>query len=190
MPDAVSILCVEPSTMFSDFIPDRFTVYNSPLEEIPLQDESVDVVLNLAALHHIEARDCVFDEWARLLKPGGRIVIGDVAAGSDNAAFLNEAVNAYTPGGHDGSFIESGYLTKEFHMRGFIDCKEALESYQWTFESEDEMVTFSRLIFGMVNAQPLQVADAIRRYLNPQISVKTGEASYDWSLHFFKAYKS
>jgi ubiquinone/menaquinone biosynthesis C-methylase UbiE len=43
-------------------------------EELPFADESFDLVLGHAVLHHIPHLERAFDEFRRVLRPGGRIV--------------------------------------------------------------------------------------------------------------------
>ena len=182
------IVCVEPSKQFASFIPEHFDVINSALDDICLPDCCADAVLNLAALHHIPDRTQVFDEWTRLLKPGGRMVLGDVDINEANAGFLNIAVNKFTPGGHEGIFLDAGELTTEFEKRKFSALKEGLESYTWAFDTEEIMVQFSRLLFGMVKGSREDVANAIRKHLGVTLG-EAGSTSYPWSLRFFSAVK-
>lgn len=188
-PDSANLICLEPSPIFTCSIPKRLKVLQTPFHEVPLTDESVDVVLNLAALHHIEIRDEVFNEWARVLKPGGRVVIGDVAQASGNGDFLNDSVDQLTPGGHKGVFLEEGYLTNAFSMRGFTNCTEGMERYTWNFKDEEAMITFSAKIFGMVNGSREQIKASIDRYLEPKCGGNLSGARFAWSLRFFKGFK-
>lgn len=188
-PGSADILCLEPSTIFSDLIPSHFEVLHAPLHQIQIGDESVDVVLNLAALHHIELRDEAFDEWVRVLKPGGRIVVGDVPQGSRTGDFLNDVVHRLTPGGHEGVFLEEGYLTNAFTNRGLTGCVEGTESYTWNFKDEAEMIAFSAKIFGMINGSYGDIKAGIEKYLQPEYSIEESRACYEWSLRFFKGTK-
>jgi len=43
-------------------------------EELPFEDQSFDLVLGHAVLHHLPAPDRAFAEFHRVLRPGGRIV--------------------------------------------------------------------------------------------------------------------
>lgn len=47
------------------------------LDALPVEDESVDVVTCALALCHIADLDAAFDEFARVLRPGGTVVVSD-----------------------------------------------------------------------------------------------------------------
>ncbi|MBC7980566.1 MAG: class I SAM-dependent methyltransferase [Armatimonadetes bacterium] len=189
LPACARIICVEPSPLFSSLIPGSFEIINAPLGEIPLPDGVADAVLNLAALHHVNERQNTFEEWTRLLRSGGRIVLGDVEEGSSNAAYLNNTVDQFTPGGHDGKFIKPGELTEAFSSLPYENPEEALEAYEWIFRDHMTMVSFSKNLFGMVNGTDEQIAAGIQQYLGVQDSVADNAMFYPWSLRFFRATK-
>jgi len=46
-------------------------------EALPVEDESVDLITSALAVCHAEDLDAVFAEFARVLRPGGRVLISD-----------------------------------------------------------------------------------------------------------------
>jgi SAM-dependent methyltransferase len=58
-------------------------------ESLPFADESFDLVLGHAVLHHLPDLERAFDEFARVLRPGGRIVFaGEPSRNGDRLAWL------------------------------------------------------------------------------------------------------
>lgn len=45
---------------------------------LPIQDEAVDFVFANMYLHHVEIPELAIDEMARILKPGGKVVVTDM----------------------------------------------------------------------------------------------------------------
>ncbi len=188
-PHRADIICVEPSRRFSREIPSSFRVFNDPLDRISLPDECADAVVNLAALHHCQPFDALLDEWGRLLRPGGSIVIGDVEAGSANGEFLNRFVDQMTPGGHDGTFLVPGVIGAYFASRGYVEVKERLEAYQWYFEDRESLRAFASRIFGMSKASPEEVESGLERYLGIVEPGAKAPVAIPWSLRFARATK-
>ncbi|MDA1075978.1 MAG: class I SAM-dependent methyltransferase [Proteobacteria bacterium] len=179
--DAVKVVCVEPSAVFSEVIGTRFEVYNAPVEATGLTSGSFNAVASLAGLHHVEDRQPIFSEWQRLLVAGGVVAVADAASGTGTAAFLNSFLDRYTPGGHKGIFFDAGEFTHGLERAGFEEVTEVLTSVPWTFRCVDDMVDFCTRLFD-VKAGRCEVATALNDTVGI-VSTDSGVA-LQWELMY------
>jgi ubiquinone/menaquinone biosynthesis C-methylase UbiE len=74
-------------------VADRIEVRTADMTALPLDDESVDVIVSNLAIHNIptaSGRRKALDEAIRVLRPGGRLAIGDLWETRQHAARLRE----------------------------------------------------------------------------------------------------
>jgi arsenite methyltransferase len=85
------------------------------LEEIPLPDNSVDVVLSNCVINLAADKPTVLREAARVLKPSGRFAVSDVIADDDMDAATREDMEQWTG-------CVAGALTRAEFERGLTDA--------------------------------------------------------------------
>jgi SAM-dependent methyltransferase len=92
------------------------------MEDIPLPDESVDVVISNCVINLSTDKDAVFSEVYRVLRPGGRISISDsVVTRGDLPQLVRDDMSAWV-GCVAGAIPEQDYLSK-LRAVGFSDVE-------------------------------------------------------------------
>jgi len=146
-------------------------------DHIPLHSNSIDKIICLASLHHltISERKAVYNEFHRLLKPNGKLIIGDVIKNSNQALWLDYFVDEYNSGGHKATFFDendSSLLEKQnFNVNTII------KSYDWIFDDHEDVYLFCKLLFGLdlieLTDTKLKIGvDEILKYKNGKIPWK------------------
>ena len=85
-------------------------------DTLPFSDGSFDAILCLDALNHLPGRAGVFADWARLLAPGGRLIVTDpvtvtgIVAADEFAARSSLGYFDFAPLGEDERLLEAAGL--------------------------------------------------------------------------------
>lgn len=79
------------------------------IENLPLADNSVDVMISNCVINLSPDKQRVFQEAFRVLKPGGRIMVSDIALSRPLPEFLKDSVDAYA-GCIAGAITKDDYL--------------------------------------------------------------------------------
>ena len=66
------------------------------IEELPLPDESVDVVISNGVIDLVVDKEAVFDEIDRVLRPGGRLQIADVVIHKEVSEDARKRIDLWT----------------------------------------------------------------------------------------------
>jgi SAM-dependent methyltransferase len=81
------------------------------MEEMPISDASVDVIISNCVINLSPDKDAVFSETYRVLKPGGRLSVSDIVVDGDLPAPLRRSLDAWA-GCVAGALDEAVYLDK------------------------------------------------------------------------------
>lgn len=157
----------------------------SVLDDLDHDNVSIDTIVSIAGLHHAseDERLSFYYECKRVLKPTGKLVIGDVMEGSPQDSWLNGFVNKYNSLGHKGLFWnENDSLLLE--ICGYT-VKTEVKRYVWKFKNEDEMVDFTKHLFHLDLATKSIILEGLKTHLKPRV-VDDG-IEIDWMLLYFTA---
>lgn len=89
------------------------------IEDLPLEDASVDVIISNCVINLSPDKDAVFREAFRVLKPGGRMMISDIVTRGRLPKSVQESLAAWT-GCVGGALDQDEYLQK-IRAVGFVD---------------------------------------------------------------------
>lgn len=66
-----------------DYAPGSLRFFQGPFDAIPVMDRSVDVVISNGMIHQVSDKGYLFREIARILRPGGKMVLADIVSNVD-----------------------------------------------------------------------------------------------------------
>jgi SAM-dependent methyltransferase len=85
------------------------------IENLPVADNSVDVVISNCVINLSPDKRSVFRETFRVLKPGGRIMVSDVVLSKELPDFIKDSVDAYVG-------CISGAITRDEYLKTITDA--------------------------------------------------------------------
>jgi SAM-dependent methyltransferase len=90
-------------------------IHQATIDKLPLADDSADVVISNCVINLAAEKPAVFGEIARVLKPGGRVAISDIALKKPLPSQIARDVMAYVG-------CVSGALLIEDYRRQLVDA--------------------------------------------------------------------
>lgn len=183
LPEGVKLDAYDPTLSFRSH---GVGVHPVDLGAPRLARNDYDLVICLAALHHVEDKAGFFDAVARHVRPGGNIVLADISASSRIVGFLDGFIGKHNGTGHEGMYFNSNdpFDFGRSHPR-VADVKVETLQCPWRFADRDALVTFSKLLFGAASADPGRTADAIERHVG--ISDRGSHVEMAWELTYITA---
>jgi SAM-dependent methyltransferase len=106
--------------------------FQSTIDKIPLPDGSVDCVISNCVLNLAPDKPAVFREIARVLKPGGRLAVSDIALKHELPEDLARSVAAYVgciAGAIQIDDYKAGLLAAGFEHVEIVDSGADLNAY-------------------------------------------------------------
>lgn len=106
--------------------------YQSTIDQIPLPDASVDCVISNCVVNLAPDKPAVFREIARVLKPGGRVALSDIALKQELPEAVAQSIAAYV-GCIAGAILiddyRAGLLAAGFQHVEIVDSGADLNAY-------------------------------------------------------------
>ncbi|MCH7548434.1 MAG: arsenite methyltransferase [Candidatus Krumholzibacteriota bacterium] len=96
------------------------------IEELPVEDDSVDLITSNCVINLSPDKPGVFDEALRVLRPGGRLAISDIVLTHPLPEAIRESVSAYV-GCVAGASLRDDYLSAIRNV-GFTDVEVVSET--------------------------------------------------------------
>jgi arsenite methyltransferase len=106
--------------------------YRSTIDRIPLPDASVDCVISNCVLNLAPDKTAVFREIARVLKPGGRVAVSDIALKGELPEAVAHSMGAYVgciAGAIHIDDYRAGLLAAGFEHVEIVDSGADLNAY-------------------------------------------------------------
>jgi arsenite methyltransferase len=131
--------------------------YQSTIDQIPLPDASVDCVISNCVLNLAPDKPAVFREIARVLKPGGRVAVSDIALKHDLPEAVAQSMAAYVgciAGAIKIDDYKNGLLAAGFEHVEIVDSGADLNAYA---KVENQAGCCSP---AMDTTNPLQIVEA------------------------------
>ena len=130
--------------------------YHSTIDRIPLPDSSVDCVISNCVINLAPDKPAVFREIFRILKPGGRLAVSDIALKGELPGEIASSIAAYT--GCIAGAIKIEDYRAELLRAGFqyvevVDSGKDLNAYKKT-ESESSCCSAPRADSAEVSIAP------------------------------------
>ena len=144
----LELVCIEPTAAFARTLAGLPAV-RAPLDALPLRSACANLVTSLAGLHHEPDVHPFLAETARVLRPGGRLALAEVAAGSAVAAFLEGTVHAWCATGHRGHYHDlDGWRARCTAVGLDVECA-VQRRLRWHFADPQAMVRFCAALFSL-----------------------------------------
>lgn len=159
----------------------------SGLLPLPWADASVDAVLSIAGVHHLQDKRPLFAALARACRPAGDLLLADVWRDSVVARFLDEYVGRHNSTGHRGIYLDEATLL-DLQTSGWQVGEAEIVPLRWHFAGEAQLAAFCTLLFDLRQQSSGQVLNAVERYLG--IDAGVDGLGMRWELAYIHARRS
>lgn len=153
---------------------------STSLLPLPWHSEQIDVAISIAGVHHMVDKRPFLSDLHRVTKPGGYLVLSDVAAGTPQAHFLDGFVGLHNSTGHTGEYLDqtTEHMMEETEWNVVSDH---LRHYHWTFDSIHSIAQFCRLLFDLADLSDWKIISAVDQKLGID-AISGGGIGMRWAL--------
>jgi len=130
------------------------------IEELPIEDESVDAIISNCVINLSPEKDRVYAEAFRVLKPGGRAMVSDLVLERELPEVVLQSIDAYI-GCVGGASLRPEYL-ETIRKAGFSEVKVQRESsFAGAIPLDDPIVRDVMQKLGVDDQEAIGFADAV-----------------------------
>ncbi len=123
-------------------------ILNADLENLPIDDSTVDVVISNCTINHASNKQAVWNEVYRILKPGGRFIVSDIYAilpiadeyRNDPMAVAECWAGAVTRGEYLIMLEEAGFVDIQILEESEPYAKGKAEVASWTIKGKKKLL--------------------------------------------------
>ena len=147
-----------------------------------------EAVLALAPMHHADdeqKREYVAGAH-RVLRPDGVFAFGEVEAGSAVATFLDDYVDAHSPGGHRGAY-PTVQFEETIRAAGFAGVTSQRIDFHWVFRDEGMLEMYLTRLFRLEPQPAGRIVATVEQRLG--IDRDDDRLRMRWALRYFRAVK-
>jgi cyclopropane fatty-acyl-phospholipid synthase-like methyltransferase len=183
LPATVKIDSYEPCREF------KTHHHGSPidLENLVLAVDSYDLIVSLAAIHHVSDKARFIERCYEGLKPNGYLCLGDVPANHSISLFLDNFAGRHNGTGHSGDYLTVDQVETIARAQGFSVLESEVKPCPWLFSTQQDMVDFCIGLFSLSKVSSGELLDALDRYVC--IAVTPHQVSLNWELLYISLQK-
>ncbi len=149
-------------------------------ENVNLGGNSIDAIWSFGAMHHCFNKKEAFQNFKKILKDGGRLILADVFEGSQLAKHFDEKVDKYCITGHNVEFWTESMANELCELVNFRKPEIYNLDIKWKFESERDVGSFLYKIHAMTKTN----IDEVLRGAKEILGIKKVEDEYclNWPM--------
>lgn len=126
-----------------------------------------DAVWSRGAMHHVFDKTSAFRRMAQLLRPGGRLVIADVFAGTPLARYFDGFIARSCVTGHEVSYLSQEFAASLCALTGWNEPEFHEVVTPWEFRERADIGRFLQLLFSAKDCYSAKdCLDAADHYLS------------------------
>lgn len=145
-----------------------------------LEKETADAIWSFGAMHHCFNKTKSFQNFAKILKKNGRLVLADVYHGSKLAKHFDIQVSKYCITGHEVAFWTDEFAESLCFLTGFEKPEIHSLNINWKFETKKEIGLFLYKIHAMTKTTPEECLRGANEILG--IEKKNGLYCLNWPM--------
>ena len=170
----------EPAAHFAS---DRARDVN--LELLNLAPGQADLVISMAAMHHVANKPGFFAAAIEALRHGGCFCVGDAAAGSGVARFLDEFVGIHNGMGHSGAYLPADIAACQALAGPAARMERCnVAPCPWRFADLAAMTAFCRDLFGLQDVADAVLLEALDDFVG--ITRSDDGVQLEWELLYLQ----